>query len=81
MLPVAAGFARRENPDHTIDLVCKRCFRTVAASKCAADLDSVEQNVASFSPVSLASMGRCGFPIAKKNWRETTIRRNRKTDD
>ena len=22
------------------------------------------------SPVSLASMGRCGFPTAKKNWRE-----------
>jgi hypothetical protein len=30
---------------------------------------------ASFSPLSLASVGRCGFPTAKKNWRETNIRR------
>ena len=26
------------------------------------------------SPVSLASLGRCGFPTSKKNWREISIR-------
>ena len=32
-MPIVAGFARRENPDHTIDSICKSCFRTVATTK------------------------------------------------
>jgi hypothetical protein len=66
MLPVAAGFARRENPDHTIDLVCKRCFRTVAASKCAADLDSVEQKRGQLFPSELGVHGTMRLPNRKE---------------
>ena len=37
------GFARRENPDRTIDLICKSCFRTIVTSKNELDLIRVEQ--------------------------------------
>ena len=32
------GFIRRENPDSTTDLICLRCFMTVANAKHAPDL-------------------------------------------
>jgi len=43
MMPIAAGFARRENLDHTIDSICKRCFRTIATSKDPADLVKAQE--------------------------------------
>lgn len=39
----AAGFARRENPDHTIDLICKHCFQTVVNTRNELDLIRAEQ--------------------------------------
>jgi hypothetical protein len=43
MMPIITGFARRENPDHTIDSICKLCFRTIAKSKNAFDLIRAEE--------------------------------------
>ena len=37
------GFSRRENPDHTIDLICRRCFRTVVTTKSLEVLDDAER--------------------------------------
>jgi hypothetical protein len=40
MMPT--GFAHRENFDHTIDSICKCCFRTIAKSEDESDLARAE---------------------------------------
>ena len=42
MIPITAGFAHRENVDHTVDSICKHCFRTIAKSKNPSDLVRAE---------------------------------------
>jgi hypothetical protein len=42
-MPIAAGFARRENADQTIDSICRSCFRTIATSKDPADLIKAQE--------------------------------------
>ena len=42
-MPIDVGFARRENPDDTIDLICKRCFQTVVTTKNELALIRAEQ--------------------------------------
>ena len=36
------GFVLRENPDLTIDLICLRCFMTVASVNAESDLSALE---------------------------------------
>ena len=43
MMPTVTDFARRENFDHTIDSICKLCFRTIAKSKNPSDLLRAEE--------------------------------------
>lgn len=42
-MPIDFTFARRENPDHTIDLICELCFQTVVTTKSELDLIRGEQ--------------------------------------
>jgi hypothetical protein len=43
MVPIATDFAHRENFDHTIDSICKICFRTIAKSNDPSDLARADQ--------------------------------------
>ncbi len=36
-------FARRSNPDGTVDLICGKCYVTIATSKWSVELDRAEK--------------------------------------
>ena len=39
-----ASFARRRNPNATIDSICRRCYATVATAQTDAELDIADQS-------------------------------------
>ena len=36
-------FTRRSNPDGTVDLICGKCYMTIATSKWSVELDRAEK--------------------------------------
>jgi hypothetical protein len=42
-MPIQTYFARSHNPDFTIESICMDCYRTVATTRCEAELKAAEQ--------------------------------------